>query len=86
MTRCRPFGKHVYHQTDSRCEGRPLLVAETADALLLRLKGCREVLALPWSIAHIKAAYLAADHKKQQQHRKSSIKRGILALSKGGAA
>lgn len=62
MTEIKFKAKPVWHETglvDSGT-GRPFCVAESPTALLMRLKGTRQVLALPWGVAYIKAAWLEA--------------------------
>jgi hypothetical protein len=70
----------IYHETNIVEHGRVLCVAETPSALFLRLKGTREVLTLPWGIAYVKAAYLAAE----AQHRAvKSARREKALLAEG---
>lgn len=62
MTRVKYRMRPVWHETgliDSQT-GRPFCVAETPANLLVRLKGTRQVLTLPWSIAYLKAAWMEA--------------------------
>lgn len=62
MTRIRYKSKPVWHET-GQLDGithRPYLVAESPAALLIRLKGTRTVLELPWSMAYLRAATLRA--------------------------
>jgi hypothetical protein len=61
LTRIRYRSKPVWHETGLiDASGRPYCVAETPASLLVRLKGTRQVLALPWSLAYLKAAWLEA--------------------------
>lgn len=62
MTPIRFKSKPVWHETGiiDRMSGRAFAVAETPAALLVRLKGTRTVLELPWSVAYLRAAQLKA--------------------------
>lgn len=85
MTCIRHRPKPVWHDTGTlgeRC--RTILAAETPAALLLRLKGTRTVLALPWRAAYMKAVWLAADAKRAARKTRS-VKRGELAVSREAA-
>lgn len=80
MTRIRFRSRPVWHETglvDSQT-GRPFLVAESPSALLLRLKGTRQVLSLPWNIAYLRAATLQAQMNQLNKiNRKRASKREV---------
>jgi hypothetical protein len=60
MTACKFKLKPTWHQTGADCQGRAICVAESPHNLLLRLKGTRQILRLPWGVALVKAAMLEA--------------------------
>lgn len=76
MTKIKYRDKPVWHETGETFENSSVLVAEEPDALLLRLKGTRQTLRLPWRQAYIKAAFLAADLNVAR--RKTQVRRGVL--------
>jgi hypothetical protein len=86
-----PVRKHpVWHQTpamDTDNRPRPICVAETAAGLMLKLKGRRRVLCLPWARAWLAAARLAADAELATRQatrgsaRRRRVRRGVLALA-----
>jgi len=78
----------VWHETglvDSH-SGRPYLVAESPASLLIRLKGTRQVLSLPWNIAYLRAATLAAAmirlNKINKRRKNRAVRRGSLAVER----
>lgn len=60
MTPCRFRTKPVFHETRTMSQGRVLCVAETPSNLLIKRKGTREVLELPWALAYLRAATIKA--------------------------
>ena len=60
-----------------RHTGRVYCIAETPSAMLVRLKGTRQVLALPWPDAYLKAAMLKAAETKANKV-KRTFRRGAL--------
>jgi hypothetical protein len=85
MTRIKRRTKPIWHETGllDSLSGRPFLVAEAPTELLIRLKGTRQVLSLPWNIAWLRAATLAATmnrlNKINAKRRRASVRRGALA-------
>ncbi len=77
MTKIPHRDNPVYHETRLLQDGRAIIVAETPNALLLRLKGTRQVLSLPWSKAFLVAATMEAD--LHRIHRKMPVRRGALS-------
>lgn len=55
---------------------RAVLVALQPAAMLLRLKGTRQVLSLPFGNAFLRAAFLAADEKRNAKRETRRGKRG----------
>ena len=60
MTPIRQRFKPVWHETGYADRGRAMVVAETPHNLLIRLKGTRQVMQLPWSMIYLKAAQTTA--------------------------
>lgn len=62
VTRVKYRSRPVWHETAlfDHSSGRAYCVAETPVNLLVRLKGTRQVLKLPWSLAYLKAAWIEA--------------------------
>lgn len=85
MTRIRYKTKPTWHETGllDSMSGRNYLVAETPTKLMLRLKGTRQMLELPWNVAWFRAATLAATMKQlnkvNAKRRARSVRRGALA-------
>lgn len=72
--------KPTWHETGltDHSTGRKICVAETPVNLLVRLKGTRTALQLPWSLAYLKAADLTAmELMKQRKQRRASVRRGL---------
>jgi hypothetical protein len=74
----------VWHETGAidGMTGRPYVVAETPINLLMRLKGTRQVLSLPWSVAYLRAAQLKTmmnNLQKGNAKRARSVSRGRLS-------
>lgn len=82
MTTVRP--NPVWHETAEVVDGRAICIAECPCGLLLRLKGQRSKLLLPWQTAYLKAATLAADSLRTiaANHRRAvpRVRRGALAI------
>lgn len=80
MTRVRRRPRPVWHQTDvSVDDGRPLCVAERPTCLLLRPKGTRKFLMIPWSTVYLRAAVLRAEEQaKAKRNRRRTVARGVL--------
>jgi hypothetical protein len=80
MTHIKFKIRPVWHETDIVIDGRPCLVSERPACLLLRLKGTRSTLMLPWGVAFIKAAMLRAEAqvKSKVGRRRRSVTRGTL--------
>lgn len=76
MTPIKAKDNPVYHESRAAIDGRAICVAETPGALLLRLKGTRQVLSIPWSVAYVKAAQIEADANRTR--RIHTVKRGNL--------
>jgi len=78
MTTIKRRIRPVWHQTETVYDGRPLLVAETPHAILLRRKGTRLTLSVPWSIAYLRGATLAVQlqslERSNRKRRKSAEK------------
>lgn len=62
MTRVRFRSKPCWHESEviDRQTGRTFCVAESPAALLIRLKGKRQTLSLPWAVAYLRAATIKA--------------------------
>jgi hypothetical protein len=71
----------IWHETgliDSGT-GRPYLVAESPANLLIRLKGTRQALSLPWNLAYLRAATLAAAMVRLNKiNKRRTVRRGAL--------
>lgn len=69
MTPIRFRMKPTWHQTGTIDSGtnRPYVVAETPANLLIRLKGKRQVLRLPWTLCYLKAAWVEAARIKMDK-------------------
>lgn len=85
MTCIRRRIRPVWHQTEIVYDGRPLLVAETPHAVLLRRKGTRLTLSVPWAIAYLKGASIKAQlnalekqNRKRRQRAESGVSRGRI--------
>lgn len=77
MTKIKLRAKPIWHETRMFEGGRELVVAETPVNLLMRRKGTRQVLQLPWNIAYLRAATLkAAQLRLDKINRKKAVKRG----------
>lgn len=83
MTEIKYKSKPVWHETGLRDSGtgRAYCVAESPTALLIRLKGTRQVLTLPWTVAYIKAAWGEAARQRliKINERKARRKHGTKA-------
>jgi hypothetical protein len=79
MTAMKYRSKPVWHQSgtaDSQ-SGRPILAAESPSYLLVRLKGTRQVLRLPWSLVYLRAAVAeVATQRLMKINKRRAIKRG----------
>jgi hypothetical protein len=83
MTSIRYRSKPVWHETGMHESGRPLLVAESPCNLLIRRKGTRQVLSLPWTMAYLRAATLeAARIRLEKINKRRSVKRGRVVSDK----
>lgn len=80
MTKVKQRLRPVWHETQTVIDGRPLCVAERPTCVMLRLKGTRQTLMLPWSVAFIKAATIRATEiaRAKANRRTTSVKRGGL--------
>ena len=82
MTRIKYRDKPVWHETGLHYDGRAIAVAESPAKLLLRLKGTRQVLEIPWTVAFIRAAMMKAasiaDEKKRNRKNRGT-RRGVFA-------
>jgi len=82
MTKTRYRQKPVWHETAAAYgaagKSRAICVAESATALLVKLKGTRTVLSLPYTTAYERAAALAADLSVCVVPRRRNVKRGQL--------
>lgn len=69
MTTIRYKMTPTWHQTGltDSASGRPYCVAETPANLLIRLKGTRQVLKLPWTLVYLKAAWVEAARLKLEK-------------------
>lgn len=76
MTTIRYREKPVWHETGATVQGAPVLAAEQPESLLLRLKGTRQTLALPWANAYLRAAQLQADANVSRK--RHTVRRGVL--------
>jgi hypothetical protein len=79
MTKIKYREKPVWHETSwiDGATGRVMLVAETHHSLLVRLKGTRQVLSLPWGVVFIRAAWaeasrVAREKKKLRDERRKN--------------
>jgi len=67
MTKVRYKSNPTWHETHTVTDGRAICVAETPSNLLLRLKGTRQILELPWSMAYLRAATMRAQLNRLQK-------------------
>lgn len=85
MTTIKYKDRPTWHQTGlvDDITGRPYLVAQTPTALLIREKGRRDSLRLPWNIAYFRAATLRAYElrceKREKKASRKRVRRGALA-------
>lgn len=82
MTRIKYKAKPVWHETGllDKSSGRFYCVAETPANLLLRMKGTRQVLSIPWSVVFIKAAWMeAARLKLAKKTAKAEARKGKVS-------
>lgn len=61
MTKIKYKIKPTWRETGMDYDGRPMLIAQTPSNILLRLKGTRQVLELPYSIAYLRAAQITCN-------------------------
>jgi hypothetical protein len=82
MTRMKLKAHPTWHETGclDRQSKRPILAAEEPQCLLLRLKGTRQILRLPWNTAWTRAAWIAGGVALQERCRRRRIRRGIFVL------
>jgi hypothetical protein len=79
MTKCKAKIRPTWHETNTVIDGRALCIAERPSCLLMRLKGTRTTLMLPWSTAHLRAAVLRADQQAMvKRRRRTPVARGRL--------
>lgn len=83
MTRCKLKIRPVWHETSTIIDNRALCVAERPSCVLLRLKGTRTTLMLPWSAVFLRAATMRAQEQvKAKLNRRGSrgrnVARGVL--------
>ena len=76
MTRIRTRPRPPWHETATTDGRRPIVVAETPQSLLVRLKGTRRTFAVPWPVIWLRACEIAAGVSVR---RHSRIRRGALA-------
>lgn len=79
MTKIKYRSRPVWHETGliDRMSGRMYVVAESPASLLIRLKGTRTILDLPWSMAFLRAAQLkVALANLNKVNKKRSVSRG----------
>ena len=76
MTQIKFKSKPTWHETGvvDRSSGRPILVAESPVSLLVRLKGTRQVLKVPWEMAYLRAAYAEADRLRREKREAKKAK------------
>ncbi len=58
--------------------GRQILVALQPKCLLLRLKGLRATLELPFGVAYVRAAFLESDAQRAKKGTSHTVRRGAL--------
>lgn len=68
MTSMKLRERPIWHQSHAAERGREILAAESPHNCLLRLKGTRAVLKVPWT-----AIYLWAARNEAEQKRKAKI-------------
>ena len=56
MTKVRYRPRPVWHETRADWDGRTLVVRETPSNVLIRRKGTRQVLSLPWRFIFLQKA------------------------------
>lgn len=79
MTKCKLKIRPVWHETATVVDGRALCVAERPSCILLRLKGTRTTLMLPWSTVFLRAAAMRAQEQvKAKLRRPGRVSRGLL--------
>jgi hypothetical protein len=81
MTTIKPRLKAVYHESPAVEDGRAVCVAETPAGMLLRLKGTRQSVLMPWGLAYQTAARIEAENQRRVAgtHRvQRSFSRGSL--------
>ena len=80
MTKCKFKLQPVWHETEVVMDGRTVLVSERPACLLLRLKGTRQTLMLPWNVAYVRAAFLYSENARAtKKKRRRAVQRGVLA-------
>lgn len=85
MTSIRYKSKPVWHQTGllDRSSGRAICVAESPAALLIRLKGTRTTVQLPWNLCYLHGAFALANANRVAKKSRKSVRRGALAMGGG---
>jgi hypothetical protein len=76
MTRIKRDDKPRWRETAITERGRALCVANTPTELLIRAKGTRTVIPIPWALVWLRACELQALHLSTRRPR---IRRGALA-------
>jgi hypothetical protein len=84
MTKVRRRGEEVWHETEACIDGRAIVVAETSHNLLLRCKGRRQTLSLPWTLAFLRAA--EAEAAMQRRLKREEAKQKKVQRRTSGAA
>lgn len=81
MTKLKHRAKPLWRETMLLGErGQPYVVALQPEGLLIRRKGSRKPLLLPYGIAFVKAAMIQANKDRaEKKQRRSKVKRGVLA-------
>lgn len=75
MTRMKQRERPIWHQSHAAERGREILAAESPHNCLLRLKGTRAVLHVPWTAIYLWAARHEAETKRKAKIEARKAKR-----------
>ena len=75
MTSIRYRAKPLWRESSMHEKGRPILIAETPCNLLIRLKGLRQVMALPYGLLYTWASQVEAERVRKQKKAEREARR-----------
>lgn len=75
MFKMKPRDKPLWHESHAAEKGREICAAEAPHNCLLRLKGTRQVLSIPWSAIYLWAARHEAEAERKRKIEARKAKR-----------